>query len=422
MSYVLKKRTLSGYKFRSRARDCVREESTENGSEVGATSKARHATTKIDFGKLTLAGLLILVSIVAPFSRVFELTPEKFGDFLIKGGIYLVCMMLAVSFGYAFILFEYCSKVNKINAARTAIEFSRHIYPMALLVCISNIVLGLSSYLGNTGQLIFNEPLCKAAQMCTGTSIVLIFPNVAVPNGMLLYAFWGAFIFNCYQYLRRIVNNDFLPSIWLSGAVRLAAAILASMIVFVILFQDTYDWKSYAAGTGLTTTSERLTPGYAVAVAFFSGFFPMTTIRMTFRLIFDRVSQLTSLLGKYVHTPLTVIDGITVDVQDRLAEAGVDSLQMLSRSTVEALTNPDGKALPYERAVLEDWIDQAKLSLYFSEEEELAEMRSIGIRTYSDLQEYKRMAQSTPIDFDTIGLKAIPSSRLKAFIQHGTFP
>lgn len=383
--------------------------------------------------KLCAAVAVVVLSIVIPFLRFRDGSPSALVDFLTGDGLYLLCMMVAVSIAYAFILFEYYSKLKKLHAARqqpledAARELARHIYPMALLACISNIVLGLSSFIGQDPlQLRAGQGIgihCPGGTFCTGTSIVLVLPDVFVPNGMFLYAFWGAFIFNCYQYLNRIVNNDFLPSTWLGGAVRLAAAVLASTLAFVVLFQDTYAWPTNFTGSDLKEAeSHHLRAGYAVALAFFTGFFPMATVRVIFRIVTDRISQLTPLFGKYVHTPLTVIDGITSDVQDRLAEAGIDSVQMLSRSTVAELKNPLGKALPYSPEVLSDWIDQAKLALYFTEESELAEVRSIGIRTYSDLKRYQLEALRNPVDFTNIGLKAIPPERLRALVMQGPLP
>ncbi|MBL8376736.1 MAG: hypothetical protein JNM79_02605 [Burkholderiales bacterium] len=373
--------------------------------------------------QVAIAVSAVLLSLIIPFFRFVTL-----GEITLRTSIqgrdvlYLGALMLACTLGYAFILFEFYRKRKAIDQPEVAVkETARHIYPMTLMICSSNLVLGLSSYIGQSNDAVFQVPLCKAAQLCSGTSLIMVFPDVLVPNGVILYAFWGAFVFNCFQYLQRIVNNDFRPAIWLYGATRLASAILGSILLFVVYFRDYYDWSKLAESKLLVAASNT-NPGWAVAAAFFAGFFPMMTLRVLMRAVLDRLSQLTPLFGKYVHTPITAIDGITQEVQDRLAESGIDSIQMLSQSNAKDLRNLDGAALPYPEAVLNDWIGQAKLALYFFEEADLAEVRTLGIRTYADLQKFQSDARQSPLDFSKLGLKSISAERFRTFIERGQFP
>lgn len=80
------------------------------------------------------------------------------------------------------------------------------------------------------------------------------------------------------------------------------------------------------------------------------------------------------------------------------------------------------KGLPYPDATLQEWIDQAKLAQYFYDEKKFAALRSLGIRTYSAMQQYQIQVRGSPAILDTVDPAPIPKDQFRHFVLYGQFP
>ena len=365
---------------------------------------------------------VIVASIAIPLA-IQQSAQGKTLDFF-----YLGALLGAITVGYTGIYLAYYLRLRRFSGTVTGID--DHLLPLAMLIGLTNFLLGMLSVIDDVaraGSSVAQTEMvtsCHNHAICFGTVILEVFPGAYLPTGIPLYAFWGTFVFNCWQYLQRIGDDDFPPSVWIYGCVRLGAATLASSFVFLIFFYDAFDFDAYVQRGGILEprAGSPLSPGLAVSLAFLIGFFPMATIKTVSRAVLDRISRISPTFGKYTYTPITIIDGITREVEERLAEAGIDSLQLLSRSNVAELKDRNRKALPYPDDVISDWIDQARLALFFSEEAHIAAIRDLGIRTYSDLKNFQIAAKANPNILQNIDPTPIPPEKFKAFVLYGQFP
>lgn len=373
-------------------------------------------------GKRTiLPGLVIFASLAAPLWYAYA---NGFKDSMQL--VYLFLLLSVATTGYCAMLWNYWERTCRRKPGSSFDNVVRpHLLPLCVLVTITNLALGFSSYLDKSSM----SASCGKAVLCFGVTPLGAFPGVTIPTGVVLLALWGSFFYNCYQILQRIVNDDVPRSVWIYSAFRTGAALLAAMFVFAIIFAA--ELKADITNNVMHVADDKQTwAGLAMFFSFLVGFFPLITIRQLARFALDRLSQSTQWLGKYTYTPLTVIDGITNSVQDRLEEAGIDSIHLLACADVDDLKNPDGKALPYTREILNDWIDQAQLALYFADERELAAIRGIGVRTFSALLAFQKAAkraeeEGKPWDWTAIEAPRdspiITAQRFKAFVLYGQF-
>lgn len=255
-----------------------------------------------------------------------------------------------------------------------------------------------------------------------GVAIVEPFPKLYFPLGVMTYAFWGAFVYNNYSFIRRLRSNDFAPPVFVSGALRLVLAVLAAGLLYYAAFLDVYDFSDpnnpVLAGKD---QKPALGAGWLVVGSFFAGLYPQQMISAVFSWFYSRVTQLVPSLGKFQYTPMTILQGVTLDVELRLKEEGIDSLQALAVCDVTALS----RKTPYSENTILDWQDQAKLAMYFSDGEQFAALASLGIRSYSALKNYQNNIKVDPAFAEALKLvdpSPIAKDKFQHFVRFGVFP
>lgn len=258
----------------------------------------------------------------------------------------------------------YFSRVRKDKPDRAKDAIADYIHPTTFLTVVNVLVMGFFSLAAdvsgvNAGS--STEQVAVSGALRFGVAVIQVFPNVFFPLGVAMYAFWGAFIYNHYQFVRRIVDDDFTPRVMILGTLRVVLAVFASILIYFAFFHEVYNVNEMGAEV-TTIRSGNGAAGYLIVASFFTGFYPRRLVMMVYRWFVSRISQAVPLLGKYIYTPLTVIQGITLEVEDRLNEAGIDSIQSLATSDIKELK--DKKGLPYPEETIADWRDQAKLANY----------------------------------------------------------
>ncbi|MGZ8158190.1 MAG: hypothetical protein ACXWT1_03565 [Methylobacter sp.] len=255
-----------------------------------------------------------------------------------------------------------------------------------------------------------------------GVAIVEPFPKLYFPLGVMTYAFWGAFVYNNYSFIRRLRSNDFAPPVFVAGALRLVLAVLAAGLLYYAMFLDVYNYTDTGNQVLAVKKSDHaLGAGWLVVGAFFAGLYPQQMISAIFSWFYARVTQLVPSLGKFQYTPMTILQGVTLDVELRLKEEGIDSLQALAVCNVADLANK----LPYSVNTISDWQDQAKLAVYFSDGEQFAALASLGIRSYSALKNYQNNIKADPVFADALKLvdpSPIAKDKFQHFVRFGVFP
>jgi hypothetical protein len=303
--------------------------------------------------------------------------------------------------------------------------------PLVLLCVVSNSLMAFFSMADEQYiQSLSKDSGAKVIRICV--AIVEPFPKMYFPLGMMSYAFWGAFIYNNHSFIYRLRSNDFSHQVFVAGALRLVLAVLASGLLYYAFFADVYQYDDTGDQVLATIKPDKvLNAGLLVVGAFFAGLYPEQLITSTFNWFYSRVTQAIPWLGKYQYTPMTILQGITLDVELRLKEEGIDSLQALSVCNVEQLQ----RKVPYSKDTIEDWKDQAKLAAYFSDGEEFATMASLGIRTYSALRTFQKKIEVDDDFAKALNLalaemlnavdpkkKKIVIGKFQYFVRFGVFP
>lgn len=324
---------------------------------------------------------------------------------------YHVLLLSGVAVVYWSVSLMHYMDLKKCNA-RTAVEkFSVLMYPMTFLVVLSIVLVGLFSLSDEyvrQHDIMPDAPASLIPWARFGVSTIEVFPHVFFPVGVVMYAFWGAFLYNLYNFIRRIIDGDFVPRVVIMAGIRIVLAIFASLLLYFVFFRE-----------GSESSAEGVMPsGLLIVTSFLAGFYPRQTMKMIVTWIAGRLSQLFPAIGKYIYTPLTVIQGITLEIEDRLNEEGIDSIQALATADVQKLVH----CLPYPDKTILDWIDQAKLAVYFVDEAEFAALAGLGIRTYSSLLVYREAARKTPSILEGADPRPLSRERFKHFILYGVFP
>jgi hypothetical protein len=323
---------------------------------------------------------------------------------------YHILLLLGVGVIYWSVSLMHYMELKKCNVRTAAEKFSVLVYPMTFLVVLSILLVGLFSLSDEyvrEHQPSHNGPSSLIPWARFGVSTIEVFPDVFFPVGVVMYAFWGAFLYNLYNFIRRIIDGDFVPRVVILAGIRIVLAIFASLLIYFILFRD-----------GSQSTDVLMPSGLLIVTSFLAGFYPRQTLKMVVTWMAGRLSQVFPAIGKYIYTPLTVIQGITLEIEDRLNEEGVDSIQALATADVPKLL----QCLPYPDHTVLDWIDQAKLALYFVDEAEFASLAGLGIRTYSGLLAYRDQARANPSLLDAMDPRPLSKERFKHFILYGVFP
>lgn len=292
---------------------------------------------------------------------------------------------------------------------------------LALLCVTSNSLMGFFCMADEQYILTLSKE-SGADVMRFGVAIIEPFPKLYFPLGVMTYAFWGTFVYNNYSFIRRLRNNDFAPTVFVAGALRLVLAVLAAALLYYAMFLDVYDYPDTGNQVlAVKKQGHELSAGWLVVGAFFAGLYPQQMISAIFSWFYSRVTQLVPSLGKFQYTPMTILQGVTLDVELRLKEEGIDSLQALAVCDTADLV----KKLPYSENTLKDWQDQAKLAVYFSDGEQFAALQSLGIRSYSALKKYQENINTNPAFSEALKLvdsSPIAKDKFQHFVRFGVFP
>lgn len=318
--------------------------------------------------------------------------------------LYHFFLYAGVAVIYWLIGLMYYFKLEKETPSEAVRSFSDLIYHLTVLVVLSILFISFFSYSDNQ----FRSLVGPGGWSRFGISIIEVFPGVRFPLGVAMYAFWGAFIYNTAHFIRRIIDDDFIPRVVVLGTLRVTLALFASILIYFAFFPDV---TQSAAGDPAR---------YLIVASFLAGLYPSRSLKMVIHWGAGRLSQLFPRTGKYTYTPLTIIQGITLDIEERLNEEGIDSIQAIATCDLTLLKTK--RRFPYPWKTLEDWIDQAKLAVYFTDEAEFTAIQGLGIRTYSALLKYQAKAKEDPAMLETLNTEPIPKERFRHFVLHGIFP
>ncbi len=178
------------------------------------------------------------------------------------------------------------------------------------------------------------------------------------------YAFMGSFLWSAQSIIRRMINYDLVPNVYYSAGIRMMLAILVSVLL------------AFVVGSFTDLPTSTLASSMPV-ISLLAGMFPDRVISLfiqKFNNIFNAENRLnTKTLS------LDNIEGMSLQHQERLVEAGIDNAENLAASSVTRLLIET----PYEARQLLDWIGQAKLLVYAKDNME--SFRKVGIRSAYDL-------------------------------------
>lgn len=358
--------------------------------------------------KIIVSVALTCLAIVVPLCLMFL---QNDVDVTWDNMFYHSLLLMGVGVIYWSVSLMHYMELKKCNVRTAGEKFSVLVYPLTFLVVLSILLVGvfsLSDEYVREHQPGHNGPSSLIPWARFGVSTIEVFPDIFFPVGVVMYAFWGAFLYNLYNFIRRIIDGDFVPRVVILAGIRIVLAIFASILIYFIFFRE-----------GSQSSTEALIPsGLLIVTSFLAGFYPRQSLKMVVTWMAGRLSQVFPAIGKYIYTPLTVIQGITLEIEDRLNEEGVDTIQALATADAHKLL----RCLPYPDQAILDWIDQAKLALYFVDEAEFASLAGLGIRTYSGLLAYRDQARANPSLLDEVDPRPLSKERFKHFILHGVFP
>jgi hypothetical protein len=194
-----------------------------------------------------------------------------------------------------------------------------------------------------------------------------IFPRAILKGRILFWSWLGAYIYSFHLIWRRFLAYDLTPSVYIFMAQRLALAFAVGAIVGVGM--GTF---STAAGVPFDVNMATV-----AIVAFFVGFFPdqgLNWIAATAK------KALRQQGGIAKETRLSEIEGLSIWHQGRLKQEGIENVQNLATADVPALVV--GTPFPVNQIV--DWVDQAILLTYASQEQ-FEILEKVGLRCASDV-------------------------------------
>lgn len=377
--------------------------------------------------KLLAMVLIVLLGVILPLWLLWSNAvaagavdnPGFIPRFFFRG--FILCGVPTIYWLEACVFLRWLGEQQPAGAPLPADKLAETLAHLVLLCLVSNSLMGFFSMADE--QYIRTLPASSGVDvMRFGVAIIEVFPKLYFPMGVMVYAFWGAFVYNNYNFIRRLRSNDFSPQVFMAGALRVVLAVLAAGLLYYAGFTDAYVYS--IAGTQVLAEPNKahtLAAGWLVVGAFFAGLYPQQMITAIFSWFYSRITQVFPMLGKYQYTPMTILQGVTLDVELRLKEEGIDSLQALSICDAAQLA----AKTPYSIDAIKDWQDQAKLAAYFSDGEQFATLASLGIRSYSALKSYQLDVNKNPTLADTlkqVDTSPIAKDKFQHFVRFGVFP
>jgi hypothetical protein len=216
-------------------------------------------------------------------------------------------------------------------------------------------------------------------QIRIGPGDSLSFLGLLSPDqSMVTFAFLGAYFFALNLVWLGFVRSDLRPKTYTTIAVRVLVVVILAWLIQAV--------------TNATDNSQPL-----FLIAFAAGFVPDQVLHLLWEKVLPRTADILNLDQQQ---PLTEIEGIDLYERTRLSEEGI--------TNVEALAHHDLLDLFFKTRIpaarLVDWVDQAILAMYLNgsaaESDSPREcnarlrlaLRTVGIRTASDLVEFTRRA------------------------------
>ena len=173
------------------------------------------------------------------------------------------------------------------------------------------------------------------------------------------FGFLGALIFCLRDVIKRFNNVDMYPKIYIFYVVRFVVACSLSVALAYLVFDK---WL-VAVGP---------------IVFFMIGYFPERVISY----LDDKMNKYLGIRKTtYTPVPLSMVQGLSAEKALKLREIGIEDVQNLAMANIDKMR----ENLPFNTALLCDWIGQCLLILYFVNDVE--KLRFAGIRTILDLQE-----------------------------------
>jgi hypothetical protein len=194
---------------------------------------------------------------------------------------------------------------------------------------------------------------------------------------LVTYAFLGAYFFGIQLVWQGYLRADLRPKTYTTITVRVLIVVVLAWLMDATL------------GLGET-------PQYAYLLAFAAGFVPDSVLHLMWERVLSPGVTRKLGLGSDRRQPLTELEGIDLYERTRLSEEGITS--------VEALAHHDLLDLFFKTRIpaarLVDWMDQAVLVMYLSEDQPLREaLRAVGVRTASDLVDRtRRPRERAPVE------------------------
>lgn len=198
----------------------------------------------------------------------------------------------------------------------------------------------------------------------------LSFVTIADPHiggvigAALAFGFAGAYAFNVQSLVRRYFQNDLRANAYISGILRVIVVLLLVAAVYHV-------WPG---------STQQGSAGPLYAAAFLIGLFPRLALQVLEKSLVKLIGRVRLLRNPF---PLTDLDGLNMWYEARLVEEGIEDAQNLVTADIGELLLTT--RVPMGRCV--DWIDQASLYLRIKDPSQREELRRLGIRCATDLQD-----------------------------------
>ena len=304
----------------------------------------------------------------------------------------------------------------------------RDIFPTVALFTLISLILGML-YFSDSYTLVMSDN-------AIGPSIaigVIKAGDIFIPTTIFFWSFVGAWLFIVQDFLRRIRDGYLSTRAIVSASFRVVLS-MATALLFYIAIQTgadavspVYEFKvAESREFSLQEDSRRIVRPegnaqvgrkleyYTVVpknnslvfllagLCFLSGMYPR-------KLMTRAIKTLAAAGGIDVSQggSLTLIQGLTLEDEERLGEEGFETVQKIATASAEVIA----ERTQYSTVTIDDWIDQAKLVLYFPNTTTLDEIHQIGIRTYSDLEKLGKVVDK---DFAELSAK-VPKVDLRLF-------
>jgi hypothetical protein len=194
-----------------------------------------------------------------------------------------------------------------------------------------------------------------------------ILPRAIVTGRILFWGFIGAYTYAVLLIYRRFMSYDLIPSIYIFVSTRLWLAMTVGAMVGVVV-------GTVSKSTGVPFDVNIVTVS---AILFVIGFFPDHGLTW---LIATAQTALKQRWSPAKELKLAEIEGLNIWQQARLKQEGIENVQNLATANVADLV----VATPFTVNQIIDWIDQAILTVYASQEQ-LEALEKAGARTASDV-------------------------------------